>query len=80
MIGVGMIINEGVKWAVDKNPSENKAEAWYWVTLSGGLILWTRIQVWLVGANKKKKNTPELAKFNPPGSASINGIGIKVSF
>ena len=38
------------------------------------------IPVWIVGGAKKKNITLELAKFNPKGSASINGVGLKIDF
>jgi hypothetical protein len=38
------------------------------------------IPVWIVGATKKKNITLELVKFNPIGSASINGIGLNIRF
>jgi hypothetical protein len=42
--------------------------------------VYTGIPVWIVGGSKKKKIELELAKFKSPGSASINGVGIKVRF
>lgn len=38
------------------------------------------VPVWIVGANKKNKIELELVKFNPPGLASINGIGLRIGF
>ena len=38
------------------------------------------IPVWIVSANKKNKIELELVKFNPKGSASINGTGLKIYF
>ena len=38
------------------------------------------IPFWISGASKKHKITLELAKFNSPGSASVNGIGLKMRF
>ena len=47
----------------------------------GGLISTViGIPVWIVGVNKKNKIEVELVKFNPKGSASINGIGLKIRF
>ena len=46
--------------------------------LAGGIIMYIGIPVWIVGATQKKNITLELVKFNPTGSASINGVGLKI--
>jgi Flp pilus assembly protein TadB len=38
------------------------------------------IPVWIAGAARKKNITLELVKYYPTGSASINGIGLKIRF
>jgi len=38
------------------------------------------IPTWIRGSKRKKAIELELVKFNPPGSASINGIGLKIRF
>jgi hypothetical protein len=38
------------------------------------------IPTWVKGSNRKKEIEIELVKFNPPGTASINGIGLKIRF
>jgi hypothetical protein len=45
----------------------------------GGIIIEVfAIPTWIIGSNQKKEIELEMAKFNPPGSASINGIGLKI--
>lgn len=79
-IGIGMWIYAGTKSVVDGSDNTNSATMGTFLFFVGGASFYTGIPVWIVGANKKKKITLELAKFNPPGSSSINGIGIKVRF
>jgi hypothetical protein len=79
-IGIVTVINEGAKWAMDENPNENKASTGAYVMIFGGIATWIGIPVWIVGAKKKNKIEVELVKFNSPGAASINGIGLKVRF
>jgi hypothetical protein len=38
------------------------------------------IPTWIKGSKRKKDIEIELIKFNPKGSASINGIGLKIRF
>jgi len=38
------------------------------------------IPTWIKGSNRKKEIEIELVKFNPPGAASINGVGLKIRF
>jgi hypothetical protein len=47
---------------------------------AGVITLYTGIPLWIVGSIKKKIITFELVKFNPTGSTSINGIGLKIRF
>jgi hypothetical protein len=49
--------------------------------LVGGIItLGFAIPTWIKASNRKKDIELELIKFRPIGSASINGIGIKIRF
>jgi len=50
------------------------------IFVAGVITMYTGIPVWIVGATKKKNITLELAKFNLSGSASINGIGLKIRY
>jgi hypothetical protein len=47
---------------------------------AGLITLHTGIPLWIVGSIKKNIITLELVKFNTTGSASINGIGLKIRF
>jgi hypothetical protein len=58
----------------------NTGKGGYIIMCCGVGISLIGLPVWIVGASKKHKITLELAKFNPPGSASINGIGLKMRF
>ena len=56
-------------------------------SVSGGFIMafglvsvGLAIPTWIRGSKRKKAIELELVKFNPPGSASINGIGLKIRF
>ena len=42
------------------------------------MVIW--ISLWIGGAVKRNNIKLEMVKFNPPGSASINGIGLKLRF
>ena len=71
----------GVEDAIDANPNaEEKIGGGYVLVLGGLFSTLIGVPVWIVGENKKNKVELELVKFNPNGSASINGIGIKISF
>jgi hypothetical protein len=60
--------------------NENTAKTGAYMIIIGGATMVTGITVWIVGASKKHKIELELVKFNPPGTASINGIGFKIRF
>jgi hypothetical protein len=60
--------------------NENRAKPGAFMIIIGGATMVTGITVWIVGASKKHKIELELVKFNPPGLASINGIGLTVRF
>jgi hypothetical protein len=77
--GTTILIIEGAK-ALEGDASENTASAGVYVLIIGGAILWTGVPVLIVGTSKKHKIEFELAKFKNPGSASINGIGLKIRF
>jgi hypothetical protein len=75
-IGLGSLMGDIGKGTLDDNTGLGGAI----IMCFGGGISLIGIPVWIVGASKKHKITLELAKFNPPGSASINGIGLKMRF
>ena len=79
-IGAAMLISEAGKLVTDDNPSGNTASSGLNVAIIGGVTTWIGIPVWIAGSNRKKKIEIELVKFNPKGSASINGIGLKIRF
>ena len=79
-IGVVMLINEASELVADDNPSGNSASSGLNVAIIGGVTTWIGIPVWIAGSNRKKKIEIELVKFNPKGSVSINGIGLKIRF
>jgi len=60
--------------------NDNTGQAGAIIMCAGGGISLIGIPVWIVGASKKHKITLDLVKFNPPGSASLNGIGLKIRF
>jgi hypothetical protein len=62
------------------NSARTKAVTGEILFIGGCVSAVTGIPVWIVGANKKNKIELELVKFNPKGSASINGIGLKIYF
>ena len=63
----------------DIGPSHETVSGLY--LLGGGLLFeLVGIPTFLIGSNRKTKIEIELAKFNPKGSASINGIGLKINF
>jgi hypothetical protein len=76
---IGYIMAMGPNQSPD--PSyDNNSDAGSVIAVIGGIISYAGIIVWAVGATKKYNINLELAKFNPPGSASINGIGLKIRF
>lgn len=77
--GIIILMIEGLK-AIEGDANGNSAEAGAYIVIAGGVIIYTGIPVWIVGASKKKNIQLELGKFKTPGSASINGIGIKINF
>jgi hypothetical protein len=78
-VGIIMLMAEAVKVPTGDANGET-AEAGAFVALFGGIAIWTGIPVWIVGGSKKHKIELELTKFNQPGSASINGIGLEIRF
>jgi len=60
--------------------SKNKAIAGEILFFGGCTSFVIGVPVWIVGANKKTKIELELVKFNPQGSASINGIRLRIRF
>ena len=79
-IGSAVLISEAGKLVTDNNPSENTASSGLNAAIIGGVTTCIGIPVWIAGSNRKKKIEMELVKFNPKGSASINGIGLKLRF
>jgi hypothetical protein len=75
MAGGGFGKSEGPSSQVDLFSDIGNAAA-----LIGSITMDIGIPVWIVGATKKKNITLELVKFNPIGSASINGIGLNIRF
>jgi hypothetical protein len=79
IIGAGIVVDEATKWPGD-NYNRNRDNTGSAMFIIGGTTMCLGIPLWIVGANKKNKIELELVKFNPKGSASINGIGLKVRF
>ena len=79
---VGVILfNSGINDALGSDSDEDvKIWGGSLFVICGFVSTVIGVPVWISGSTKKKKITLELAKFNPPGVASINGIGIKVRF
>ena len=49
--------------------------------LVGGIIIEVfAIRSWIKRSNRKKEIEIELVKFNPPCTASINSLGLKIRF
>lgn len=78
-ISLMVLMIEGLK-AIEGDADENSAETGAYALIAGGVIMYTGIPVWIVGASKKKNIQLELTKFKTNGSASINGIGLKIRF
>ena len=86
MIGIGtvLIIPGGVMVSGGRNkndfgPSPETVTGLY--LLGGGLLFeLVGIPTYITSSNRKTKIEIELAKFNLKGSASINGIGLKIRF
>jgi hypothetical protein len=78
--GIAILIYAGSKSLLDGSDNSNLATAGLCLFGAGGISMLSGIPVWISGANKKHEITLEMLKFHPPGSASINGIGIKVRF
>jgi hypothetical protein len=57
-----------------------KAITGLFVTLGGLGLMGAGIPIWATGAHKKNKIELELVRFKSQGSASINGIGLKIRF
>jgi hypothetical protein len=90
-IGVGLGIIGGAFLIDDANKRHNSTEMFGGLptseteggilVLAGGIItIGFAIPTWIKASNRKKDIEFELVKFNPPGSASINGIGLKIRF
>jgi hypothetical protein len=79
MIGMTITLAAGLK-SIDGSDNSDTALAGAYIMLFGSCTSLIGIPVWAFGAGKKKNIELELAKFKTPGSASINGIGIKINF
>jgi hypothetical protein len=77
--GILILMIEGLK-AIEGDADGNTASAGAYIALASGFFIYTGVPVWIVGASKKKNIQFELAKFKTNGSASINGIGLKIRF
>lgn len=79
-IGGLIVIGAGTMSLIDGSDNSDSATTGLGLFIAGGITMYIGIPVWIVGATRKKNITLELVKFNPPGSASINGIGLKMRF
>jgi hypothetical protein len=50
------------------------------IMCAGEVVRDVGIALWITGGIKKRRIEFQLAKFKSPGSASINGIGLKIWF
>jgi hypothetical protein len=76
-----IIFASGVEDALNSSSNSSaKLGGGYALFLGGFVSTLIGIPVWIVGASKKNKIELELVKFNPKGSSSINGIGLKIRF
>ena len=65
----------------DKGTLDNNTGKVGYITMCCGAgISFVGLPICIGGAIRRHKIRLELAKFNPPGSASINGIGFKMRF
>jgi hypothetical protein len=78
-VGVLLLIAEASK-VPSGGANGNTAETGAYVALIGGAVMWIGIPVWIAGGTRKHKIELQLANFKSPGSASVNGIGLKVRF
>jgi hypothetical protein len=80
--GLGLItIGSGIAWSEQGKASpnyHNKMVIAESTIYAGVITLYTGIPVWIVGATRKKNII--LVKYQSTGSASINGIGLKIRF
>jgi len=58
----------------------NKSMKGVIVGLVGGGVACIGLPLWIMGAINKNEIEIALVKFNPKGSTSINGIGLKIRF
>lgn len=79
-IGFVLTANSARDIITGSDEAENKAVAGEILFFGGCASIAIGVPVWIVGANKKNKVELELVKFNPKGSASINGIGLIIRF
>jgi hypothetical protein len=79
IIGERIMLDEATKWPGD-DYNKTRDNTGLSMLIIGGATMCIGIPCWIVGANKKEKIEIELVKFNPKGSASINGIGLKIRF
>jgi len=90
-VGAGLTITGGVLLIDDANKRHNstgmfgglpteETEGGIYMLVGGIVTTGLAITTWIRGSNRKKDIELELVKFNPPGTASINGIGLKIRF
>jgi hypothetical protein len=79
--GLGFaFIGSMIAWSGQGRHDDNTTLDGSNAAVAGVIMGYTGITVWIVGASKKKNIQLELAKFKTNGSASINGVGLKVRF
>jgi hypothetical protein len=90
-VGAGLGITGGILLIDDMNKRNNNTgilgnlptgeTAAGILILVGGIITeFIAIPIWIINSNKKKRIELEMVKFKSPGSASINGVGIRIRF
>jgi hypothetical protein len=80
VVGMSMVIAAGIKSIDDGSDNSNTALAGSYIMILGSCTSLIGIPIWIVGADKRKNIELELVKFKTKGSASINGIGLKIRF
>ena len=90
-VGAGLVFTGGILLLDDMNKRNNNTgvlgglptgeTAAGLLMLIGGIITEViGIPIWIKESKRKKDIEIELIKFSPKGSASINGIGLKIRF
>ena len=79
-IGTTLIIRAATKSIIDGSDNSNSALSGSYLMIIGSCTTLIGIPVWVIGASRRNQIELELVKFSPKGSASINGIGLKIRF